>query len=407
MNQITPDSLRYGQIPESSVVERSWQEVPPVSGTTFSANGNIEFNINSSSQFLNLADSYIRYDMVLTGGTLASAGNISYNNSLASVIKESLLEYGGVQVERVDNYNNLVALKIKEDTSSNKNILKLTEAYSAGNVLTATSDKFTYGRQACHQLKSAFGKTSTELPLPFTRGGLRVALRLATVEEILAEAGAGGSDSTNFSITNVRFLARMVTPSPQYMKEAQDELSKNNLLRIPIKINKTITYTPTADLTQNKTMAVGYLGSLDKVALVHRTASTLTTKSTDAFAHKNADLLEAFFQVGSQRYPKNTPIYCNNATGAVKSPEQFMQRIVDCEWACDFSDNIDSNLNSGLVYNFQKTKGLKSGIALEDGQIIVNARYKSDPSSFTVDMFVEASGTILVSLNDLIIDLKS
>lgn len=413
MSLAFPSSMLYQQIPYSGVLKKEFVDISPVSGTSFGPNETIEFNINSSSAMLDVSRSYLKITTKLSGGTVltdtSNTASMSAYGSLATTIKSVRTTLGGVEIERVDNYNNLIAYLYNRSPESHKNALKRLEAYRDTDVLAGSVAKGTNGRRACHALKTALLDSTKSIPLPWVRGGLNIELTLSTLNEFLA---ANTVNATAFALTDVRYCACFITPTADYFNEVNQMLSGGKVMTIPVEVTKSYRKVPSALTSQITQINTGFISSLNEIIATFRTTSNLSSASADSFTHISAGSKSYSFKIGSERFPKNFEVNCQNAIAtATPSPESYMQELVayDNNWAAISHDyDIDENKNNALYYNFKADAfASSSNQSVEDGLLEMQIEYNSDPSANTLDIYTRHSAKVLVSISEVAIDSKT
>jgi hypothetical protein len=243
ISPIIPDEFIVKPLQSSSsyIVDARFEEVSPsTSASTYSFNTNsrLEFLINSSSEFLDFANSYLRFDLenvVLlnnesdeTTKSLATGGGHSLFNEIR--IESS----NGAVLSRIPRYNKWYAMMSQSypqdwvetlggyhgDSLGNATVLHIGKdtAVSSSrkvyaNVATSSSIK------VCLQPALPLLTMSQYFPLSFIRGGLKIVLVLERPEFVL-QSSSGIDESLNsaaYSISNPKWVCRFVQPSNDIM----------------------------------------------------------------------------------------------------------------------------------------------------------------------------------------------
>ena len=404
---VYPSDMWFTPDPKTDIQKSEFIQVAPLSGTSFGSGNTIEFEADSQAQLMDLSECYIKATVKLTGGSVTSAAaNFSAYNSMASCIKQVRTIIGGVQCENQTNYNNGLAYDYRRMSSSQKDNLKVLEAYTLNTVLAGSVIK-SNGRQMTHKLNSGVWNCDKLIPLQWIAGGVRLELTLSTLAEFLA---LNTAVATDFQLIDVRLVCKMITPSVSYAQRIDALLRSGKNAIIPMEISRTSTYLPTADLSQTNVIRTGYIKSLNEIAMTHRNTSALTDVAKDSFAQESGSLSTAQFKIGSDLYPKNFQIGQSNATGGSVQVESYYQQVRKYPHI-DLSETADGNLNSAVFYDFKTHKDVSnSNVAVDDGVIEASLLYSTNVSSanyYTVDSRIKHGANLIVSLTDVLLDVRA
>lgn len=117
-------------------------------------------------------------------------------------------------------------------------MLKQLEFYNDTTALSGSADKYTNGRVFCHALRNCIGELEYDLPLPFCRD-LEFEFTLAPLNTLLAELGATAPDrtgSTGYVIDQVEYVAEMIKPGDDYLRDFNEGLNRGAVPMIPMTI---------------------------------------------------------------------------------------------------------------------------------------------------------------------------
>ena len=405
-----PPNYMYTEPEIALESKKDFVSFSPISGESFGSNETCTIQINSSSALLDPSRSWLEYDVKLTMSNTSDSATFSGTGSLVSAMGAVKVNLGGVQLENIERYNNLVSIEQRRVPNSYKNTLARLEGRAQTSALSGSTNKVNNGRRCHHAIRAGLFEGSKLVPLPWIRGGLELALTVSSLETFLA--ANANSACTAVKISNVRFIACMITPTAEYLKSFNQRLSEGYIAKIPLTLTKSYRFVPTTLTEQTRTVNTGFLKSLNSITLSHRTSSALTDATADSFVHHSGNCKSYSFRIGSDKYPRNFDINCQPAvaSGTPSHSGQMMDLCsIDNSYALmDLASENESNVDNVLKYDFRYHQGsFGSGVAVEDGSVDINLNYNSDPSSYTADLYVRYDAIVEVSATSVSLNSRS
>jgi hypothetical protein len=389
----------------------NWVQTPPLDRSSFTQDQSFKIRIGSLTDFLLPQRSYLKFDLKFTnstGGSVATSAT-SYLTSLggASVFRSITTTCAGREVERIDNYNAFVSTIYKRLPTTAKNFLLQAELYghTGASSLNHNADTVANGRTIYHPLRTALFENDKMICLPFLRGGVELDIQLESIVRVASDATPIG-----YSISNIQFVGCYLRPNASYLQQFNSKLSSGQKAQVPLQVVRNIRISPSATTQQETPINLGFFKSLKQVMSINRSASTLSTQGTDSFAVDTLDKLKSYYwRVGSERYPKNFAIECNNlvSTGAVKIEQQMMALCSLDNTYAHYNSTGFSDTDSYQFYNWASNSSFGSGIPVEDGVINFAHEYSSAPTATDVyDMWFFVDGVLSISFEDVSMDFK-
>ena len=379
-----------------------------VSGEKFKKNESFRINIQSSTDFIDVRKSYLRYDLRFTGASGAGkSGNTITSLGGASVLKSVKTTLGGLEVENITEYNNYISQLYSRSTETYKKALAQLEGYGTTNAWHQSDDIHTQGRTVVHALRTGlFEQSDNYIATPFIRNGITLEITLADFAEVYKSAVA--TADTDFEVSNTFFVACMVDPGANYLQSFSASLSKGSVAETPITLTRHVRYSPTDATSQIQNHHISYLKSLRSVMAVSR-LNTSFASTVDTFALNTNNKLKSFrFQVGSEFYPKNFAIGTNSEStlaGGVINPEVAMMQMVSADNNASYINLPVHTADTGNIvfYSFGNEYG--NGIPLSDGIVSNHFEYSSSPSSASVvDLYFTYDSVLKISATDIWVD---
>jgi len=183
----------------------------------------IRIDINSSEEYIDFANSYICYDLAVTGAT-AQVGLCKYTAS--SVIKEIRLKdrAGNMIGENIQDYSVLARLAFEMNTNdeAEKSYLDATEG-ALGVDLSATTS--IASRQYTHQIVTGVFASKNYFPAHLL-GGLSVEIDMNSALDVVMEDGAAAV----YTINNLAFVCSLVKLKPQIETMVLNQVQQGGLV---------------------------------------------------------------------------------------------------------------------------------------------------------------------------------
>lgn len=417
-NQL-PQSMLYNA-PETMLDGAiNWTSFKPLDRSTFEQDSTFKIRVGSLTDFLIPQRSYLRFDLKLNNGTVgtpvaASSNTTSYITSLggASVIRRLTTTVGGRQLETIDSYNEYCSHLYKRLPATQQEFLKVAELYKDDRAsLNQLASQASSGRTIFHALRCSLLENDQYIPLPFCRGGVEFEIQLETLNRVCASSVPGG-----YTIENVEFIGCMIRPNVSYMSQFNSKLSSGGKASMPLQIIRNLRISPSATTEQTSVINLGFFKSLKQVSGVQRSAATLSTKATDSFANDNLTAKSYYWQIGSERYPKNFEIQCNSdpAYGAVRIENQ-MQAICSLDNTYGHFSASQPISSAGAVsgkddyvfYNWASNPSFGSGVPVEDGVVNFVHSYNTAPADTdSYDFFFQVEGKLSIGYDSVDVDFK-
>jgi hypothetical protein len=240
------------------ILRNRFEEITPLtSATEYSYNGNsrLEFLINSSADFVDFQNSYLRFDLTTTmefDVDAAASPNPDATRALAtggahSIFREIRIESSnGVILNRIDRYNKFYAMY---STGFDQDYVENVGAYYGDSIGSADvthltgSDNTPSAREyyantnaivVCMQPLMPLLLTGAALPVALIRGGLKIIFELERPEYILQSNADTPSVSNTYSditvkLDNPRYIVNFIQPSQEVMSEYLNMYNKDGL----------------------------------------------------------------------------------------------------------------------------------------------------------------------------------
>jgi hypothetical protein len=393
-----PDSLLYQPPVQNADGDINWVRYTPFSGTTFTPNQTCKLRITSANEFLVPQRSYLRFDLTFTASTIGDVRISSLGG--ASVLKRITTTVSGVQVEDIDHYNTYVSTIYKRLPDTNKNFLKQSEAYEDTDAFSSASGKTVY-----HPLRTALLEQDKYLPVAFWGSGFDIDIEFESLA--LVQNGTAGTP-TNYTISNVEFVACMIKPSDSYLRAYQNSLASGKWARMHLQLTKNIRISPSATTEQESNMLLGVHRSLRSVLGINRLTASFGAAADSFNSDSNEGLKSYYFQIGSNRYPRNKAVECSVNSGPVQV-ENMMMALCSLDNTYGHFNQPDGALTTSnyIYFNWASSPTLGSGVILEDGTLNLVRSYNSAPATTSItDLFFVYDALFRFNAIDVYLDSK-
>lgn len=384
-----PDQLLYSKPEQVLDGSENWVSFGPVSGSEFTAGQSFKVRVSSQNEFLVPQRSYLKYKLQLTGITQATTASVTSKLGGVSALKRVVTTVGGVQIEDIDNYNTSCSIVYKRLPATQKDMLKQLEGYQDQDICCGTSAKATNGRMICHAVRTSLLECDQFVPLPFIQGGAEMEFTVDTLNNVLATDASG---ATGVKVSYVEFVACLIKPADQYLRDFQQTLMSGKKGSIPMIKTKSLRLQPSAITDQEQSLQIGFLRSLRSVIGITRESTSIDSATTDAFELDTNNFMSSYyFKVGSERYPRNKVIGTINNTAGAVDPEAIMQSLValDNTYAHLNALSVTANTANYIYFSWATNPKLGAGIPVEDGKIDFHHSYLTAPGGTeTMDLFV-------------------
>jgi hypothetical protein len=394
-----PESLRYNAEIQSIDGDIHVVRYTPVSGVSFTPSQVCKLRLTSANEFLIPSKSYLRYDIAFTSDTIANVRTSTLGG--ASVLKTITTSIAGLQIESIDNYNAYIATSDARLPDSHKNLLKQTEGLGNTSAFSVST-----GRSVYHAPRIALMEQDKHIPLAFFGGGIDLDL---TFEELAKVQSTTGGSPTTYTITNVEFVATMLKPSDSYLQAYQSSLASGKFAKMALQLVRNMRLTPSATTEQEANLFTGVLRSLRSVIGVNRLTASFGAGADTFASFDNEDLRNYYFQIGSNRYPRNKAIECANASGVIVQSEHLMQALCSVDNTYSHFNQPDSyaSVSDYIFFNWASNPSLGSGAIVEDGNLTLVRSFVSAPTTTsTTDLFLIYDAVLKFNATDFSLDTK-
>lgn len=398
-----PDNMLYGSPQSMLDGDLNYVSYKPVSGETFTSGKSFKININSDNEWLVPQKSYLKFNLKLTGGA-TTAGNCITTLGAASVLQRVTTSVSGRNIEDTPDYPTYVSSLYKRATTTQQNALKELELYGNQTLLTVSANAYSNGYTVCHAIRNALFECDQNIPVAFLAGGINVEIELSDYRKLLANTAGG---STDFSVSSVELICGMLKPSDSYIKQFQASLSAGRQATIPMTIIRAFKTQPsTSSSEQALQLQCGFHRSLRSVLAVRKLSSNINSTSADEFnVDTLAGLKEYYFQIGSQRWPRNCTIKTQNDV-SVSAPcaEHYMQMLTSLDNTFPHLNAVahsGTNTGQAIYYNFASNRSFGQGVPIEDGTLTINLSHNSSPSATDMTVFLAIDAVLKIDVSDV------
>ena len=198
-----------------------------------------------------------------------------------------------------------------------------------------------------------------------------------------------------FTVSSVEIVAAMITPDQSYLQEISNGLANGGTLKLPLQLYKSITSTLAPTPNQNIAINCGYLGSINTITLIEKTAALGPIKNGN-------DIQNFYILLDGQRYPLNKAI----TTGV----EAYYQTLAAYNTSL-ISLTIPDASQSFAHYSFKTNQQFSSGNSSANGliEIAVDCTGSIPAAGSTIETMISYDALLIVSRNScsLVVDVKT
>lgn len=321
-----PANLVYNGKVESSPARRYRTNIQPQNGTGPYTGGNtIIVNIpTQANTFLIPSESYLKFQLNVTGGATASAFNALDAHGVHAVIQRLRVYHGSSLLQDIDNYSDLAKIlfdyqaaldttqgrmSITSGTNPNyagadvNNIKAVNKGLTLANIpITTSVNVGTF----CINLVSLVGSLAGNkyLPLHFAQASpLRVELVLANNAFSI---GAFGTTTAGISLSNVEYIAEFL----QMSSSAIDAISQRAGGSLQMVVPDYRNYVYSAQVTSNSTITMpvaAKFSSLKSLVVSPRESALVGVATYYPNAHVKYGLNQWTIRIGSEVLPSTAP----------------------------------------------------------------------------------------------------
>lgn len=331
--------------------------------TSYGASENFSIKLSSNSQFLDLGRSYMKFDLsTSTTGNLAPQGASAVFASLQDTVS-------GASAPICQNYNVMRNVQLQSSTLERKEIQKKCEQWTtstSGNAVTSA-----FSKTICMPVPTSI-VTDKFIPLALFNAGWSIDYATAVDSAVVS--------SGTYQISNVEVVGCLVTPSADYLQRVSSGLANGEILKLPLKLYKSIPLAVGASTTQTLQINCGYLSSLNSLSLVH--------KSSAAARVNLKELANFYLQVDGMRYPTNKVIDCTN------SVETVYQTIAS--GSTQNNSFVPADDTQSFVHYNWASEGFSGGIASSNGSVQLETTFTSTPTANSILIAFIAHDSLLL-----------
>ena len=377
-----PDSLNYSPPKIDIGGSKNYVRVPPISGTNFTSGQNIKFIVNSDDKFLDQTRSYLSFKLTFTG--TFHANHRLRKVGLMGCVRQVDTSLNGTLIESFPEYADYLSILYPSQPVSYQTVLKKLETYNdVANAVVSTSAGVGAGKYCTGPLRCGIlEQKNAMIPISMIRGGLQIDLTLDTLSRFLANNE--GSALTEYTLSDVYYVACFVKPPNNYLINFQNTLAAGRTATIPLEVVRVIRNTPTNASETTEPLNVGYIKSLKSwyqtINTNSPTASTAIGSIVDHSANFTANGHTGYhIELSGTRYPQNYDIGCSLANG--DNPENIQQLLTSVDNSFPLMDfNTGGNF---LFYEFSSNKSFGSGVPVSDS--LISIVKKGTPTSTSVN----------------------
>jgi hypothetical protein len=321
------------------------------------------------------------------------------------VVKSVTTNVGGLQVERINNYNQYVSVQHKRGTGENTNLLKDLECVASTTALTVDAN-YANGRYIVHALKNCITQQQQLVPLPYIRGGIRFEFQLDTINNAVLSLAT----STDFEVSDVQLICSMISPSDDYMKSFQSSLENGKTASIQTVITNSYQTSLNATTQQSVDILCGFVQSLKSITFTQRASTSLNSSTVDAFNNDTHDKLKSWYlSVGSSRYPQNFYISTTNVNslGAIDPTSLALVNGKGNYASIDSKVAYTTSTDCINSYRFG-SNSFGAGAQVADGKVTLSLEFNSAPTTGNqVDVFLQSDALIEIGAGGIVLNQKS
>ena len=398
------DALTYQKPAVSVSGEQNFVSFKPSEAGPFTSNQSFSINVNSTTAFIDPTKMWLKYKLRLTGGTSAGSTTISASGG-AMVVKSLTTSVGGLQVERINNYNQYVSIQHKRGTGENTNLLKDLECVASTTALTVDAN-YANGRYVVHALKNCITQQQQLVPLPYIRGGIRFEFQLDTINNAVLSLAT----STDFEVSDVQLICSMISPSDDYMKSFQSSLENGKTASIQTVITNSYQTSLNATTQQSVDILCGFVQSLKSITFTQRASASLNSSTVDAFNNDTHDKLKSWYlSVGSSRYPQNFYISTTNVNSLGVIDPTSLALVNGKGNYASIDSKVAYTTSTDCVNSYRfGSNSFGAGAQVADGKLTLSLEFNSAPTTGNqVDVFLQSDALIEIGAGGIILNQKS
>lgn len=267
----------------------TWQQTLPLNGSIFRSDQSqsIIFNISSNSQFLRTTQSFLAGTIcpkAADGSDVVNAGTTNSFQGVTRAFNRMVIRFGGVVVEDLQYYSDLLALYYSTLPTTRKSVLQRLEGFGKTDWFASGKKKF------AHALMSSLWVTDQALPLPLIQsGGITVELFLAPASDLFTS-----SNVAYYEIQQPHFSYMGIVPDPSYTIALRSAVASGNKGAF-IHYQRVHFYPSNGNgsMTQQIQVPIGQVSSIASVDTVFFDEATMADRTKDKYARfTNANLVD-------------------------------------------------------------------------------------------------------------------
>ena len=268
--------------------QESWQSTLPLNGAIFRTDQSqsIIFNISSNSQFLRTTQSFLAGALVpkaADGSDIVNAATTSSYQGVTRAFNRMVIRFGGVVVEDISYYSNVLVMYYATLPQTRKNILRSLEGFSD------TGHYATGKRKFSHALMSFLWVTDQAICLPLIQsGGITIELFLAPASDLFTS-----SNVAYYEIQQPTFRWMGITHDPSYTIALRSSLAGSRSAYIHFQKLHFYPSNGNGSMTQQIQVPIGEVSSIAGIETVFWDEARYAGKTQDKyFLFTNANLID-------------------------------------------------------------------------------------------------------------------
>ena len=358
----------------------------------------IRIDVNTSDEYLDLANSYLVFDMVVAGAT-TGVGLPRYTAS--SFIKEIRIKdrSGGLIGENIQDYSVLArsAFEMNVNDEAEKSYYDVLEGATGVALATATGIA---SRQYAHRIVSSIFASKNYFPAHLL-GGISLELDMKAAQNVVLQTS--GETGATYTINNLALVCDLVKLKPEVETMILNQVQSGGL---------TVDYV--SHHTVKATIQASSGGQRFDLGSLNGRVKSLTSVQIIAAANASVDELLSFphnntshyrFKLGS-RYLSESQVECGAGKQAEYVMEYLKSQKVNCNQNIAQYGNA-TNLNGTKLFDTKfvigqqadrsNTDSVLSSLKDKDSnRLELELTYSSAPTAATLYVFVEMDKRLVI-----------
>ncbi|KAJ3308316.1 hypothetical protein HDV04_001382 [Boothiomyces sp. JEL0838] len=394
------ESMTYLQTSPTIAGSINWVSFKPIGPTSYGSNSSATIKVTSNTELLNLQRSYLKFQLTVTlpsGVTLPVLSPFGASAAFKSIQEQ----WGGLALNTFDNWNIVNSIRNLTSTKERQDIANICEGFAAYNTVTTygtptpqVGPTLTAGAADTYCIPIPTGVDTDQLiPIAALNSGIQYIYNFAPDAEVFS--GTGGQPT--YTISNLEFVACLVTPPASYLSQLSEGLNKGADLKVTCSMYKVFNASLTAGMTpQNILVNTGFYDSVNTL--------TVVTKNTSTPNVMKSNVIDFYVSVDSKRYPRNKLI-----GGVSGDPELIYQQLASTNTVYS-SMSISASNYQFQHLSFKSSQDPFTGIPTKNGafECVFDYNAGSLPAAGDVSTFIFNFDAVLhVSQNGVALQLDN